>query len=277
MGDFVEQTALEAVGPGHWRAQLSKDWMLWGPAGGYVSAIALRAAGAATQFTRPVSFACQYLSVARFEPVDLHVESLRAASRTEALRVRMTQGDRTVLEAQVWAAGDNEGMVHDRVPVPDLPGHEDLPNLETLREGGDPPHPFFDNFEWRPIDPSVRGDLTPRDPELRGWHRFRPRPQADDAFVDAGRALILIDTFTWPATYELHRGPDSPWIAPNLDLYVRFHRDMRPHEWLANVGRADLAEGGLIAATGAVWSSDRELLASGATQLYCRPRPERFK
>jgi acyl-CoA thioesterase len=276
MGDFVQQTALEAVGEGHWRAQLSEDWMLWGPAGGYVSAIALRAAGEATRFARPVSFACQYLSVARFAPVDLHVESLRAASRTEALRVRMSQEGRAVLEAQVWAAGPNEGMLHDRVPTPDLPGHEDLPDIETLRKD-DPPHPFFKNFEWRPIDRRPRGDKTPREPELRGWHRFRPMARAEDAFVDAARALILIDTFTWPATYELHTGDDSPWIAPNLDLYVRFHRDTRPYEWLANIGRADLAEGGLIAASGAVWSPDRLLVASGATQLYCRPRPERFR
>jgi acyl-CoA thioesterase len=67
------------------------------------------------------------------------------------------------------------------------------------------------------------------------------------------------------------------WIAPNLDLYVRFHRDTRPHEWLYSAMRADLAEDGLIAAQGAVWSPGGKLLASGASQLFCAPRPERFR
>ena len=276
MGDFVEQTTLEKLGEGCYRARLSEDWMLWGPAGGYLSAIALRAAGAATRFPRPVSYACQYLSVARFDAVDLHVESLRAASRTEALRVRMSQAGRPVLVAQVWAGGEHQGMVHDRVPVPDVPDPEALPDLDALRKQ-DPPHPFFRNFESRPIRFRPADDRTPREPELLGWHRFRPRARAADRFVDAARTLVLIDTYTWPATYELHPEPDSPWIAPNLDLYVRFHRDTTPHEWLFNHGRADLAEGGLIAATGSVWSPDRKLLASGATQLYCRPRPARFR
>jgi acyl-CoA thioesterase len=101
VGDFVAQTALEPIGEHRYRAVLSEDWMLWGPAGGYVSAIALRAAGEASSFRRPASFACQYLSVARFAPVELHVESLRSGRRTEALRVAMTQDGRLVLAAQV--------------------------------------------------------------------------------------------------------------------------------------------------------------------------------
>jgi hypothetical protein len=77
--------------------------MLWGPAGGYVSAIALRAAGAASSFRRPTSYACQYLAMARFEPVDLAVASLRRDRRSEALRVSMTQAGELIRVAQVWA------------------------------------------------------------------------------------------------------------------------------------------------------------------------------
>ena len=102
MGDFVEQTALEPIGNHRYRALLSKDWMLWGPAGGYISAVALRAAGAASSFRRPISYPCQYLNVARFDSVDLRVESLRAGKRAEALRVSMTQGGKLILTAHVW-------------------------------------------------------------------------------------------------------------------------------------------------------------------------------
>ena len=277
MGDFVEQTALELIGKRRYRAVLSEDWMLWSPAGGYVSAIALRAAGAASAFSRPVSYACQYLKVARFDAVDLQVESLRRGKRTEALRVSMTQDEELILTAQVWAMNEHEGMVHDCVPVPEFPGPGTLKRIEELGPEN-PPHPFFLNFEQRPIRWVPEGDVTPGNPQLEGFYRFRPRAVADDPFVDAARAVILIDTFTWPATYRVQptKGA-SPWIAPNLDLYVRFHREAAEHEWLYCVGRADLAEAGLIAAQGAVWSPDRKLLASGSTQHVCYPRPEQFK
>ncbi len=277
MGDFVEQTALEPVGSQRYRAVLSEDWKLWGPAGGYVSALALRAAGAASSCRRPVSYACQYVSVARFDAVDLHVESLRRGKRTEALHVSMRQGDQLVLTAQVWAMNESEGMVHDHVAVPELPDPNALKSMEELVPDR-PRHPFFRNFEQRPVGWISEDDLTPGEPELRGFYRFRPRAVAEDPFVDAARAVILLDTFTWPATFRAHPSKEhSPWIAPNLDLYVRFHRETTRHEWLYCVGRADLAEAGLIAANGAVWGTDRKLLASGATQLFCSPRPAPFK
>ena len=120
-------------------------------------------------------------------------------------------------------------------------------------------------------------DLTRASPSC-GAYRFQPRAVADDPFVDAARAVILLDTFTWPATYRAHPSLEpSPWIAPNLDLYVRFHRETVGHEWLYCVGRADLAEDGLIAAHGAVWGLDRKLLATGSTQLFCSRRPEQFR
>jgi acyl-CoA thioesterase len=277
VGDFVEQTALEPAGERRFRAELSPEWMLWGPAGGYVSAIALRAAGEATAFRRPVSYACQFVSVARFGPIDVQVESLRTGKRTEALRVVLAQGEKIVLTAQVWAANENEGMVHDYVPAPEMPHPDSLKTMEELRSER-PLHPYFRNFEQRPIGWVPDGDLTPGEPELRGFYRFRPRATADDPFVDAARVLILIDTFTWPSTYRAHPTTGaSPWIAPNLDLYVRFHRETAEHEWLYGLARADLAESGLIAAQGAVWSLERKLLASGSCQLFCSPRPDQFK
>jgi hypothetical protein len=84
VGDFVAQTSVEltaeADGVRHYGAELAKEWMTWGPAGGYVAAVALRAAGEATSLARPASFSCQYLSVARFDSADLEVTTLRAVA-----------------------------------------------------------------------------------------------------------------------------------------------------------------------------------------------------
>ena len=47
---------------GRYHARLSKDWEIWGPNGGYLAAIALRAAGVLAQIRQPASFYCHFLS-----------------------------------------------------------------------------------------------------------------------------------------------------------------------------------------------------------------------
>ena len=75
MGDFEVDTRLERTrgSHNHFSATLSEDWKIWGPNGGYVAGIALRAAGLVAEVPRPVSFACHFLRTADFAPVDVVV------------------------------------------------------------------------------------------------------------------------------------------------------------------------------------------------------------
>src|SRR3954470_181632 len=101
MGDLSVDTAVQPLGDGRYRAKLSRDWEIWGPMGGYVAAIALRAAGAAASLARPARFFCHYLSVARFETIDIDVTSIRRGRSAETLRVSLSQGEKAVMEATV--------------------------------------------------------------------------------------------------------------------------------------------------------------------------------
>ena len=68
MGDIEVQTAVEPIGDGRFRAMVHGDWEIWGPCGGYVAALALRAAGPprhGVSAARPASFFCHYLSARR--------------------------------------------------------------------------------------------------------------------------------------------------------------------------------------------------------------------
>jgi acyl-CoA thioesterase II len=112
MGDLALQTSVEPAGEGRYRAMVDQDWEIWGPCGGYVAAIALRAAGAESPFARPASFFCHYLSVAAFAPVDLVVTPLRSGRTVLAQRVEMTQDGRPVLDGMVWSVGQVEGLEH---------------------------------------------------------------------------------------------------------------------------------------------------------------------
>jgi hypothetical protein len=101
VGDLTADTAVDGA-DGAYSARLSNEWEIWGPNGGYVASVAMRAGAAASRLARPASVTCHFLSGAKFGPVDLAVAHLRQAKRAESLRVTMTQEQRPVLEALVW-------------------------------------------------------------------------------------------------------------------------------------------------------------------------------
>lgn len=278
MGDFADDTAIETLGDGRYRAQVNADWEIWGPMGGYVAAIAARAAGAEAVHPRPVSFFCHFLGVARFAPVDLTVDIVRRGRSAETLRVTMTQGERPIMDATVAVAAANEGLEHEFGAFPDVPAPESLPTREELNAELDDPRPsfpFWDNFDVRPID--YRRDWPPpgpEDPVVQQWQRFAPRATFDDPWVDVGRYLLLCDLPSWPAAMRHHawRWDDGQpdWVAPSIDLYVALHRLVPDEPWLLMDGVAPIATDGLLACRSAVWTPDGRLVATGAGQCLFR-------
>ena len=274
MGDFERDTRLEGA-DGRYRAELSADWEIWGPNGGYVAAIALRAVGLEAEIPRPAAFACHFLSVARFGPVDVEVEPIRRGRRSESLRVSIHQDERPILEALVRTAAEGPGLEHRWGEAPAAPDPETLKSADELRDPEWPRYRFWDNLESRVLRPERFREASPqpRDPVWSEWYRFRPRATFDDPFLDAGRALLLLDTLSWPAACQPH--PDAAFQAPNLDVSVWFHDRAPESEWLFAEHECRVAAGGLMGTTGRVWSRDRRLLASGGAQLLCVPAPPR--
>jgi len=272
MGDLDADTRL-AGGDGLYTTSLSPDWRIWGPNGGYVAAIALRAAGLESRLARPASFSCQFLEAGAFEPAQARVETLRRGRAAEAANVRLEQNGRLLLVAQVWTVGALEGLEHDVSQAPSVPSPEQLAPIETrLAPGDPPPHAFWGNLDRRPIDWVAPDQRRSEAPLVRGWFRFRPRARFEDPFLDAARSLILLDTMSWPAVRN--RYVESPAvIAPSLDLHAQFHALAPDSEWLLCEASAEIAQDGLIGFRSRVWSQERRLLASGAGQLVCRPAP----
>ncbi|HWS45792.1 MAG TPA: acyl-CoA thioesterase domain-containing protein, partial [Acidimicrobiia bacterium] len=127
MGDLAADTQV-AGDAGRYTARLSRAWEIWGPNGGYLAAIALRAAGAHSRFDHPASIVGHFLGVARFDEVQLDVTTLRAAKRAESMRVSMTQQGEPVFEALVWTTGDVNGLEHDRTTFPATFEPESVPS-----------------------------------------------------------------------------------------------------------------------------------------------------
>lgn len=281
MGDLGIDTAVERIGDdgdvARFRGELSKEWEIWGPMGGYVASVAMRAAGEAGRFSRPASFFCQYLGVASFGTVDIAVTTLRSAKTALAQRVEVTQQDRRILEATVWSIGDVEGLEHDDThrQRPDVPGPDETPNILDLLTEDDkaqgPGFPFWRNLESKPIN-FERERTPPYEPVWREWLRFIPTAIFEDPWVDACRALIVIDVQSWPAASRAHAWGHN-FIAPSLDLYVAFHQLKPASEWLLADGHGPVASDGVTAWNGRLWSDDMTLVASGTGQLLCRRVP----
>ncbi len=280
MGDLGKDTAVEFIAAGSYRGCLNQDWEIWGPNGGYIASVAMRAACAHAALPRPASFSCQYLAVGEFTDVDARVVTTRRTKRAEAVTVELHQGERLLLTAQAWFIDDNhEGLEHDHAAAHDVAHWSTLPTIEEriaslpeeLRTGR--PFPFWSNFDERPTVWHDRWEDRPAgEPEFTNWLRFEPKPDTADVAVDAARLIVLADTVSWPAATRAYSGP-VPWMAPSLDLNVQFHRFRPDAEWLLMYGRADVSTQGLFAFNGQVWTDDHVLLASSSGQCFYRAVP----
>jgi acyl-CoA thioesterase-2 len=271
MGDLGEDTAVESLEDGRYRATLSQDWEIWGPMGGYVAACALRAAGHASGHPLPASFSCHYLGVAQFEPIDITVEPRRVARSATSQRVEVTQAGRSILDAIVWSTSEGPGLEHDETVPPDVPGPGELSDhpADSVR-----PYPFWDNLEQRIIH--IEPDWPPAGPRpavWQEWLRFKPTATFGDPWVDAARLLILVDLPSWPSAHRPHAWRQPKFIAPTLDLNVAFHQWAGSEDWLLCDGSAPLSTRGLFGWTARIWSTDARLLASGGGQCLYRELP----
>ncbi|MFI5308718.1 MAG: thioesterase family protein [Polyangiales bacterium] len=257
---------------GHYAALISPHWVVWSPQGGYLMALVLRAAGRATELGKPLSLACHFLSVPKVGPAEIQVTSLRKSRVAESLRLSLAQEGRVFLEALAWVGDTVPGLEHTATDMPQVPGYETI----ASRAVANPPptsgfHTLWHNLEIRPCDPPSRERREAAEPRQRDWIRFRNFAPTADAFADAGRYAMCLDTFTWPAATHAHPG-DGRFIAPTLSFSIDFHQRTQS-EWLLSDAHAPYAGDGRIAMHQRVWSPEGALIASGACTTICRPRP----
>jgi acyl-CoA thioesterase len=275
VGDLEHDTRLEAAADAL-HARPSRDWegAPDSPAGGFLAALALRAAGCATRLPRPVSFACQFVRQPSFDPVLVRVSTLHASERTAALRVSMTQSEAPTLEALVWAAAnDMPGYAVEFAPIPEFPGPEGLPSIFAAAPAGGAQVPrCWQHAEFRCLPPPALRECARPDPVLRAWHRFVPTAVQEESWVDAGRVLFLVHARALSPLCSQHGGPvwALPPVGSGIDLAVQLHRDTRRSEWLMVEGRVPAAVDGIVHSQLGVWAPDGSLVASATSSLLCR-------
>ena len=270
MGALHVDTAIREEN-GRLFADLSRDWEIWGPNGGYVSAIALRAAGArAPEGHRPATLSVQYVGVGGFGPTEAVVTPVKQGRSAWLMNVALQQDGKVFLQAQVWTTNRTGGPVTAEASIPRVPPPAELKTYEE-HIGAPADHVFWRNFDAKPlVFTPMDAPRQQRPAVLQEWYRFKGF-ESQDPFADLGRAVVLLDTMVWP-THHRGRAEASDYIAPSLDLTVWFHEPGGPAEWLMFDGVADTAREGLIHGHARIWTEDGRLVATGGSNLLHTPR-----
>jgi acyl-CoA thioesterase len=275
LADLATDTELEQTGDGIFAARVSPDWSVWGPLGGYLAAIALRAAGRVATLPRPASISVQFLGTASIDALKVAVRPMKRSRRAESLHVSVEQAGRPVLSAHVWAQPEGiAGPTAQWGTPPDIPPPAALPTLEdaVAAEGGLVLPCWLTCVEIRLAGTHGEGlDRPAREPRVAGWTRLRaPGRYADDPWLDACRVLVAVDLVHFPAVAQGFPARDLTFVAPSLDLYVAFHAPLAGEEWLLLEARGTAAGGGLLAARADVWTADARLVATSGQQMVVR-------
>ncbi len=252
-------------------ATIDPEWCIWGPIGGYVAAIALRAVGlSAPSQHRPVTLTCQFLGKGEEGEAEVIVEPLRSGS-TSFYNVRLMQNGSTFLQAQVCTTSKVDGPEHRGSTAPTLPRPETLESFAgQLMRFGHQPIGFWKNVDGRQVDFRPPGVPDPRGCRTECWLRFEDWQETSDPFLDGARAVILIDTHIWRA-YNRGQSELPKHVAPSLDLSVWFHDADPESRWQLADARADFAGHSLLNGFADIWSEDGRLVASGGGQCLFVP------
>jgi acyl-CoA thioesterase len=248
---FSEATAVVVGGDGAWSGEIASGWDIAGNAnGGYLMAMAARAAAAVTGRPDPVSVTAHFLAPGRSGPVSGEVSVLKEGKRFSTVAVEMGAEGRRLL-TMLGTFGEATGAsAVERVGAtpPDLPPPDEC--LLLVATDTFPP-PFVDRVEVR-LHPAVGAPGSGSgDPAVEGWFRLR-----DGEPMDTLALLLAVDSF--PPTVFFADLPIG-WV-PTIEMTT--HVRARPVEgWLACRFTTRFITGGFFEEDGEVWDAAGRLVA----------------
>jgi acyl-CoA thioesterase len=250
---FDADTALAEVGENRWRGTVPATWSIGtGPNGGFMAALAARAAGLAAG-APPRSLTLHYLAPPAESEIDVAAEVVRAGRSATFLRIVLTQQERpVVLALAVCGAWYDDAPSWSDAEPPQLPPIEDCIRVDPSRSGVPPLQTRY-QMHLAPGEP----DLRPV--EVKGYIRTADPHPSDEVVLAA-----MSDAFIPPAFF---RSPE-PVMVPTLELTIHFRG--RPPEgdppWIHGRFVSRAAGGGVTDEDGDLWSADGRLLVQ-ARQL----------
>ncbi len=263
MAGLIEATTLTPNGEG-FTVTLDPAWDIWGPAGGYVAAIALRAGGyVAPSGHRPVTLSGQFIRAVKPGSLDVRVDLLKPGS-TMLWAISLSQSGQPVFLAQLWTTARDDASIPISPNMPDVPPPDEVRALRDIcAERGISEIDFWKNLDGRPVHFRQWSDPPCQETHQYRWMRFRKWEPTSDPFLDAMRSVMLIDIGVWPGHW--HRLTQAAsYVAPSLDIAVHFHGGPLASPWLLSDADSDVSGGGTISGRVRVWSADGRAIATGS-------------
>jgi acyl-CoA thioesterase len=272
--DFDLATAVVPVEDG-FTATVDPDWTVGSrPNGGYLLALATRAALTVTGQPHPLAVSAHFVAPPSLGPADLQVRLLRGGNSVASSRVTLVQDGQPRLEALVTAGrlerDDRPDWSADPRP-PDLAPVEECVRGQTELPGG-VRVAIMDHLDVR-LDPSALGWLK-GDPSgslrMLGWVRL-----SDNRPPDPLALLQVVDALP-PTSFELGI---TRW-APTVEMSV-YVRGLAADGWLRCFVRGKLLQGGWFDEEAEVWDEHGRLVAQSRQLAGARldrprqPRPAR--
>lgn len=263
---FERATAVASDGAGRYRALVEESWEgPFGPNGGYIAAILLRAATTELAEPRlpPRTLTVHYMRPTTAGPAQLRARVLRAGRNNATLEAELEQGGRLLCKALITCSAPRPQLHALAVPAPDVRPPDQVEELAPAALADAPA--FLQRLRLRPCyGARVRGGSERA--VTGGWMEFREDQAAP---YDAVRLVALSDLW-WPAVFGVTRQTIG---VPTLELTVHL-RSTAPIAGpiFARFETETVAEGHLEEA-GRLFSVAGELLAESRQLALLVPHP----
>lgn len=263
---FERDTAVTDLGAGRYEALIDPSWwIVRGPNGGYLAAIAARAvlAEVAEPDQRLRSLTLHYLRapVAGTCHVDVAIE--RRGRTLTSVTFRLLQDEVVQVVGVAATAADRPGPEFADLPMPEVDAPGEAPPSVAPPLGA-PDIPMRQHYDMRPrLGPDrLRGEIA--DEALTGgWIRL-----ADPAPVDDVVLAAISDAWT-PAVFA---NTAEPLGVPTVDLTIHFRdRPSGDIDWTLVRFRSRHASSGYVEEDGELWSSDGRLLVQSRQLAVALP------
>jgi acyl-CoA thioesterase-2 len=213
-------------------------------------------------------------------PIIYEVDRIRDGKSFNTRRVVAIQHGRAIFSMSASFHIEEEGFDH-QAEMPDVPGPEDLPGLNDIKEkfvDQMPPNirTYFERerpIEMRPVDTSRFFTHEKRDPKQSVWFRASEKLPDDPGLHQC--ALAYASDFSLLDTALIAHGRilfDPNLMLASLDHAMWFHRPCRADGWLLYTMDSPAAHGARGFCRGSIFTPDGVLVASVAQEGLIRER-----
>jgi acyl-CoA thioesterase len=262
---FLRDTAVRQLEPGLYEGSVSRDWwIVFGPNGGFVAALLVRAIEAAIDDPErlPRSLTIHYTAAPKEGPVQIRTTIERTGRSVSTVSARMEQDGKLItLATAAFSRPRSRAYEFDLTDRPEVPAPEEI---EPVAAHPELP-PFARQWEVRPAigGPPFQGR---EEAVAGGW--IRP---LEETPIDGALVAQLTDAWI-PAVFQRLTEPNA---VPTIDLTIHFRADLPlPADHVLCRFQSRYARGGFVEEDGEIWSRDGTLIAH-SRQLALLQGPQR--